>query len=118
MNDEIMLQLCDLLKKCLEKIKDSVDILVQERDEYKKKLQEFENKEKEDKVVSNEEFSVITLSKKEHEAEKAFRQKHYESCSNGNHYVYDLLGTGFSLIVKIKCPVCGAEEDITDISGW
>lgn len=75
-------------------------------------------KEKEQKEVNNEEFSVITLSKKEYEAEKAFRQKHYESCSNGNHYVYDLLGTGFSLIVKIKCPVCGAEEDITDISSW
>ena len=37
------------------------------------------------------------------------------SCSR---FIYDLQGTGIGTVVKIKCPICGAEEDMTDIESW
>jgi len=38
--------------------------------------------------------------------------------ASGNTYIYTLTGTGIGACIKVKCPVCGEEEDITDISSW
>lgn len=69
--------------------------------------------------------SLISMSDKEMEANKAFRKKHYESCAKpmhskavGNTYIYEITGTGIGTIIKITCPLCGESEDITDTDSW
>lgn len=46
------------------------------------------------------------------------KERHHQSCKNGSRFIYDLQGTGIGTIVKIKCPICGKEEDITDLDSW
>lgn len=48
---------------------------------------------------------------------ESFRRT-YNQSYNGSRFIYDLQGTGIGTVVKIKCPICGAEEDITDIESW
>jgi len=71
------------------------------------------------------EHSLLQMTDKELEAEKAFRKKHWEKCAEkfhskakGNTYVYELTGTGIGTIIKITCPLCGETEDITDEESW
>lgn len=66
---------------------------------------------------SSTELTLAVLSPVEYERAKTFREKHYQSCKN-NRYIYDLEGTGIGTIVKIKCPVCGEEKNITDLDSW
>lgn len=47
----------------------------------------------------------------------AFRDQHHSTCLT-NEFIVTLFGTGIGECIKVKCPVCGAEEDITDISAW
>jgi hypothetical protein len=47
-----------------------------------------------------------------------FRRKHYEKCKNSNHYIVELIGTGLSESITVKCPNCGESEDITEYSMW
>lgn len=42
----------------------------------------------------------------------------YQTCKNGSHFIYDITETGIGTIVKVKCPACGVEEDITDVNNW
>jgi|GEM_PF-2040529 len=63
------------------------------------------------------------FSDKEQEADRSFRSRHFEmhtphTRASGNTYIYTLTGTGIGACIKVKCPVCGEEEDITDISSW
>lgn len=62
--------------------------------------------------------SLITLSDNEVAAIKEFKNRHYNSCHNGSTYQYELTGTGIGTAIKIKCPKCGEEIDITDYSSW
>lgn len=72
----------------------------------------------EDEIQSIQQRSISVLSPVEYDCDKNFRDRHYQSCKNGGHYVYDLEGTGIGTIVRVKCPVCGIEEDITDYEVW
>lgn len=54
----------------------------------------------------------------ERERYKKFRDEHYASCKNAGNYVVTLHGTGIGETIQILCPVCGAEEDITDTTAW
>lgn len=59
--------------------------------------------------------SLSQLTDKELHSMKTFIDKHYHSeCHNGNHYIYDITGTGLGACITIKCPKCGESEDITD----
>ena len=68
--------------------------------------------------------SLYVMSEKELRSERAFRDRHYEmhnsgkTKAGGNTYVYELTGTGIGTCIKIKCPVCGEEADITDYESW
>lgn len=44
--------------------------------------------------------------------------RHWKSCNNPSNFIYDLTGTGIGTVIKIKCPVCGEEQDITDYDCW
>lgn len=107
-----------VIRASLQNIDMATKRLTEINKKYLIQIQEYRNCKESHAECIKEAYSLANLSKKEYDAEKAFREEHYKSCSNGNHYVYDLFGTGFGLIVKIKCPVCGDEEDITDISSW
>lgn len=68
--------------------------------------------------------SLLIMSNKERESQKKFIHKHWELHKDKKYrtssdtYQYTLTETGFGTIIKIKCPICGAEEDITDILNW
>lgn len=69
------------------------------------------------------EHSLLTLSDRELAAERAFCRKHYELHTphtrvSGSTYIYTLTATGLGTVIKIKCPVCNEEEDITDTENW
>lgn len=51
--------------------------------------------------------------------------KDHEKCRDGIHSaigglepVASFCGTGLGYIVHCKCPICGEEVDITDVSSW
>jgi len=60
----------------------------------------------------------MRLSDKEAKSIAAFRKKHYESCNNAGKFLFELVGTGIGEAISIRCPVCGAEENVTDYSNW
>ena len=62
--------------------------------------------------------SLIVLYPKEKDRIKAFKQKHYEKCSNSNEYTYHMTGTGIGTVVKVQCPVCKEIQDVTDVESW
>lgn len=62
-------------------------------------------------------------SLKEKKAYEKFEEKHMHdratSKINGGKTPYVISqGTGIGIIKKVVCPICGKEEDITDISVW
>lgn len=110
------------IESSLVKIKESADYLVQRNRELSEQLNQYDEnagiKAKEDKIRSIYQRAVAVLSPVEHERCKAFREHHYQFCKNGGRFIYDLQGTGIGTIVKIKCPICGIEKDITDAESW
>lgn len=62
--------------------------------------------------------ALVVMTDSEREKQQEFMQHHYKTCNNAGQYLYELTGTGIGTVIKIKCPVCGAEEDITDYDTW
>lgn len=62
--------------------------------------------------------ALFIFSDKERKNNDMFRNFHYLSCNNGNRYQYELIGTGVGPVIKIRCPFCGQEQDITDYDNW
>lgn len=110
------------IQQSLDSIKQSVGYLIRDNKALRSTLNKYNKdagiKAKEDEIRSIHQRAITVLSPKEYERDKAFREQHYQSCKNGSRFIYDLQGTGIGTIVKIKCPVCGVEEDITDIESW
>lgn len=59
--------------------------------------------------------SVHILNGMEYDRKIVFRAVHNLSCNNKNHFIYDIEETALWNKVKIKCPVCGVEESLTDV---
>ena len=91
---------------------------------------EKQNKERDNKFWNN---CLCKLTDKEAKAIKDFKDKHYKKCAekkldemyksgrfpvNGSTfdstYIYTVEGTSLGSIIKIRCPICNCEEDITD----
>lgn len=62
--------------------------------------------------------SLHELSDKEAKRIADFRKSHYASCKNAGTFIFELAGTGIGEAISIKCPVCGAEENVTDYDNW
>lgn len=62
--------------------------------------------------------SLCNLSEKELKDLVTFRKRHYESCKNSSTYIFEIAETGIGHCIKVKCPLCGQEEDITDLDCW
>lgn len=103
------------IQQSLNLIKQAVNYLVRDNKALRATLNRYD---KEDEIRSIQQRAITVLSPKEYERDKAFRDRHYQLCKNGSRFIYDLQGTGIGTVVKIKCPICGAEEDITDIESW
>ena len=112
----------------LGKAKELYEIEQEERREAQKRLAEF-NKDDEiaelrEQLTRTRKYSLMNMSDKEYEAAKAFREKHWQMHNGGqskgvaNTYQYELTGTVIGTCIKIRCPICGEEKDITDIDSW
>ena len=110
------------IQQSLNSIKQAANYLMRDnkalRATSNKYNKDVEIKAKDDEIRSIQQRSISVLSPVEYERDKEFRERHYQICKNGSHFIYDLQGTGIGTVVKIRCPVCGVEEDITDTSCW
>ena len=109
-------------EKAIEDIVDYVNDCEKQKEYFENKLKEYnkdEEIEKKNKTIENlYSHSLIQLSDKELLEVKEFRKIHYEKCKNGNDFIYELIGTGLGTCIKIKCPKCKKEKDITDTENW
>ena len=108
----------DLLRKqidLLQKDKESYrkDYINARREVYKDEVVERLNKELE-RYRNN---SLEVLSNKEMLQFKEFKHSHYKSCGTSDVWVL-LSPTGIGTAIKLKCPKCGDELDITDCDHW
>lgn len=110
------------IQQSLNSIKQAANYLMRDNKALRATLNKYnkdvEIKAKDDEIRSIQQRSISVLSPVEYERDKEFRERHYQICKNGSHFIYDLQGTGIGTVVKIRCPICGAEEDITDIESW
>ena len=110
------------IQQSVDSIKKSVDYLVRDNKALRAIIKAYDKKAgikaKEDEIRSIHQRAITVLSSKEYERDKAFRERHHKSCKNGSRFIYDLQGTGIGTIVKVRCPICDVEEDITDMDSW
>lgn len=109
---------------CLEEMRE-INESQQSTIEYlREKLRTYDKEkeiaERDEEISRLRNHSIYVMSDKEMDADVRFRTKHWKDtgCKNGNHYIYDLVGTGFGTDIRIICPVCGESENITDINSW
>ena len=108
-------------------LKQSYNYMVETVEATRETLEKF-SKDKEikaarDKAAYYRDNSLIILSNTERQRINSFKMEHYEKCSQhkknaGNTYIYTITATGIGSIIKIKCPICGEEIDVTDTEGW
>lgn len=84
------------------------------RDINKEALLQVERERAEEKRT----HSLHLMSDAEYKANQEFRRKHYNKCHNGNHFIYELYGTGIGETIKVTCAECGETLDITDVDSW
>ena len=106
-------------------LKKQIDLLQKDKENYRKDYINAKQEIYKDEVVErlNEELeryrnnSLEVLSNKEMLQFKEFKHSHYKSCGTSDVWVL-LSPTGIGTAIKLKCPKCGEEVDITDIDHW
>ena len=106
-------------------LKKQIDLLQKDKEVYREDYINARQEVYKDEVVErlNEELeryrenSLQVLSDKEMSQFKEFKHNHYKSCGTSDVYVL-LSPTGIGTDIKLKCPKCGDESDITDINHW
>lgn len=118
---------CEDFDKTIDKLREEYHAMEASRDHAWERVREFRKDEEIAEAIARADYlarhALHTFSDKELAADKAFRGKHYElhmphTKASGSTYIYTLTGAGVGTVVKVKCPVCGEEEDITDIERW
>lgn len=105
----------------LKQLKDYIDLLKKDKEAYAKELREYDKDEeivrfkKEIERLWNN--SIYVCIGKEKEMYNEFKTKHYKSCGTSNTII-ELTPTGIGTVIRVKCPICGEEVDITDIDCW
>lgn len=98
------------IQQSLNSIKQAANYLMRDNKALRATLNKYnkdvEIKAKDDEIRSIQQRSISVLSPVEYERDKEFRERHYQICKNGSHFIYDLQGTGIGTVVKIRCPVC------------
>ena len=106
-------------------LKKQIDLLQKDKEDYRKDYINAKQEIYKDEVVEglNKELeryrnnSLQVLSDKEMLQFKEFKHSHYKSCGTSDVWVL-LSPTGIGTAIKLKCPKCLAELDITDCDHW
>ena len=106
-------------------LKKQIDLLQKDKEDYRKDYINAKQEVYKDEVIErlNKELeryrnnSLQLLSDKEMLRFKEFKHSHYKSCGTSDVLVL-LSPTGIGTVIKLKCPKCGEEVDITDIDCW
>lgn len=120
-------QLCKMITSSIKYYKDKCEQLQEEnlklrqdaikivREEYLDEIYRLGN----ELVLSYGQFSSLKEKKAYEEFEKKHMHDRLTSKYNGGRGPYLIpTGTGIGTILKVKCPICGEEEDITDTEVW
>ena len=113
------------IEDTLDLLKKQIDLLQKDKEDYRKDYINAKQEVYKDEVVErlNKELeryrknSLEVLSDKEMLQFKEFKHNHYKSCGTSDVWVL-LSPTGIGTVIKLKCPKCGEEVDITDIDHW
>ena len=113
------------IEDTLDLLKKQIDLLQKDKADYRKDYINAKQEIYKDEVVErlNKELeryrnnSLQLLSDKEMLQFKEFKHIHYKSCRTSDVYVL-LSPTGIGTAIKLKCPKCLAELDITDCDHW
>ena len=113
------------IEDTLDLLRKQIDLLQKDKEAYRKDYINVRQEVYKDEVVErlNKELeryrknSLQVLSDKEMLEFKEFKHSHYESCGTSDTWVL-LSPTGIGTAIKLKCPKCGEEVDITDIDHW
>ena len=113
------------IEDTLDLLKKQIDLLQKDKEDYKKDYINARDEVYKDEVIErlNKELeryrknSLQVLSDKEMSQFREFKYSHYKTCGTSDVYVL-LSPTGIGTIIKLKCPKCGKELDITDIDKW
>ena len=105
----------------LKQLKDYIDLLKKDKEAYAKKLREY-NKDEEIVKLKKEierlwDNSIYVCIGKEKELYDEFKKDHYKSCGTSD-IIITLAPVGIGTVIKVKCPICGEEVDITDTDCW
>ena len=106
-------------------LKKQIDLLQKDKEDYRKDYINAKQEVYKDEVVERlnkeleryRENSLQVLSDKEMLQFKEFKHSHYKSCGTSDVWVL-LSPTGIGTAIKLKCPKCLAELDITDCDHW
>ena len=106
-------------------LKKQIDLLQKDKEDYRKDYINAKQEVYKDEVVErlNKELeryrnnSLQVLSDKEMSQFREFKHSHYKTCGTSDVCVL-LSPTGIGTIIKLKCPKCKEELDITDIDSW
>ena len=113
------------IEDTLDLLKKQIDLLQKDKEDYRKDYINAKQEVYKDEVVErlNKELeryrnnSLQVLSDKEISQSREFKHSHYKSCGTNDVYVL-LSPTGIGTIIKLKCPKCSEEVDITDCDHW
>ena len=113
------------IEDTLDLLKKQIDLLQKDKEDYRKDYINARDEVYKDEVIErlNKELeryrdnSLQVLSDKEMSQFREFKYSHYKSCGTNDVYVL-LSPTGIGTIIKLKCPKCSEEVDITDCDHW
>ena len=134
MEDIDPVKICNNIKELSKYYEEQIKDLKKEIKDLKsnKAYKELEkrNKELNEQIWHN---CLCHLTDKEAKAIKDFKDKHYNKCakadieqlyksghfpatgcSKGSTYIYTISGSSLGDSIKIKCPICGEEQEVTD----
>lgn len=82
------------IQQSLNSIKQAANYLMRDNKALRATLNKYnkdvEIKAKDDEIRSIQQRSISVLSPVEYERDKEFRERHYQICKNGSHFIYDL----------------------------
>ena len=113
------------IEDTLDLLKKQIDLLQRDKEDYKKDYINAKQEVYKDEVIErlNKELeryrnnSLQVLSDKEMSQFKEFKYSHYKTCGTSDMWIL-LSPTGIGTAIKLKCPKCEEELDITDINHW
>ena len=113
------------IEDTLDLLKKQIDLLQKDKEDYRKDYINAKQEVYKDEVIERlnkeleryRENSLQVLSDKEISQFREFKYSHYKTCGTSDVCVL-LSPTGIGTIIKLKCPKCSEEVNITDCDHW